>query len=80
MKQFAGVLSKRKTAFLIVFFLFILGAGIYAWQVNMSNREKLQSIDSFEECAATGVPIREIYPEQCVINGKTFTNPAQSIQ
>ena len=80
MKQFAEVLSKRKIAFLIVSFLLILGAGIYAWQVNINNKEKLQSIDSFEECVATGVPIREIYPEQCVIDGKTFTNPAQSIQ
>jgi hypothetical protein len=36
-------------------------------------------VTSFEECAALGNPIREIYPEQCVADGKTFTNPKQKI-
>jgi hypothetical protein len=36
-------------------------------------------VTSFEECAALGNPIREIYPEQCVADGKTFTNPKQKL-
>ena len=33
----------------------------------------LKSVDTFEECAATGAPIMESYPEQCRFNGKTYT-------
>jgi hypothetical protein len=39
---------------------------------------KMQSIDSFEECAAAGYPIMDSYPQQCMTPDKrTFTNPAQ---
>jgi hypothetical protein len=34
-------------------------------------------IDSYAACAAAGNPVLQTYPEQCVANGKTFTNPNQ---
>lgn len=37
-------------------------------------------IDSFAECVAAGNPIMLSFPEQCAANGKTFTNPDQSLE
>lgn len=38
-----------------------------------------KDINSFQACKDAGGAILESYPEQCLINGKTFTNDAQSI-
>lgn len=46
--------------------------------VAMLWRPSNASIDSFEECKAAGGAIVESYPEQCALNGKSFTNDAQS--
>ncbi len=34
-------------------------------------------VTNFEECKATGSPILESYPEQCIYEGKTYVNEAQ---
>ena len=36
-------------------------------------------IDSFQACKDAGGRIAESYPEQCFINGKSFTNDQQSL-
>lgn len=36
-------------------------------------------IDSFQSCKDAGGAIAESYPEQCYINGKSFTNEQQSL-
>lgn len=38
-----------------------------------------KDINSFQACKDAGGAILESYPEQCVINGKSFTNHVQSI-
>lgn len=38
-----------------------------------------KDITSFQECKDAGGAIMESYPEQCAINGKSFTNDAQSL-
>jgi hypothetical protein len=39
-----------------------------------------EDINSFDDCVAAGYPVAESYPEQCFTDdGKSFTNPNQSI-
>jgi len=38
-----------------------------------------KDITDFEKCKNAGGAILESYPEQCVINGKSFTNDTQSL-
>jgi hypothetical protein len=58
----------------IVVVVLMAGAGVWWWYTNkdQGNNNPTTAINSYEECAAAGYPIREIYPEQCVANGKTF--------
>lgn len=57
---------------LIVVLVALLAVGVLIWQ--LKGKEKLQSIDSFEKCAAAGYPIMESYPEQCrTPDGRTYT-------
>lgn len=37
-----------------------------------------KDINSFQSCKDAGGKILESYPEQCALNGKSFTNDAQS--
>lgn len=48
-------------------------AGIVLWKP-VANK----TIDNFQTCKDAGGAILESYPEQCLLNGKTFTNTAQS--
>jgi hypothetical protein len=60
------LISLCLTAILIIIFTFM----------KSQEHAKLQSIDSFEECAAAGYPIMESYPEQCMTpDRRTFTRP-----
>lgn len=53
----------------------ILGGAYYFW-----NKNRIDSVDSFQKCKDGGYPIQESYPERCSVpGGKTFTNPDQSI-
>lgn len=36
-------------------------------------------VNSFQSCKDAGGAILESYPEQCLLNGRTFTNDAQSV-
>ncbi len=38
-----------------------------------------KSINNFETCKAAGGAILESYPEQCLLNGTSYTNNAQSV-
>lgn len=38
-----------------------------------------KNVHNFESCKDAGGAILESYPEQCVLNGKSFTNDRQSI-
>ena len=43
-------------------------------------REKSdKDINSFQTCRDAGGAILESYPEQCMLNGKSFTNETQSV-
>ena len=43
-------------------------------------REKSdKDINSFQTCKDAGGAILESYPEQCMLNGKSFTNETQSV-
>lgn len=50
------------------------GVGYYVYQ-----RQNKSMITTFEECKAAGNPIMESYPEQCSVDGKTYTNPNQQL-
>lgn len=72
--------DKNKRVILIVLATTLIAvfAIWYVWQ--RSERSSSKAINSFESCAAAGKPIQESYPERCAANGKTFTNPKQSVQ
>jgi hypothetical protein len=53
----------------------MIGAG--GWFIWNKYQSTNVTVDSYETCAAAGNPILETYPEQCVANGKTYTNPTQ---
>ncbi len=62
----------KKNTKIIAIFIVLLIAGIVVWKYQQTL--KIQSIDTFEECAQAGYPIMESYPEQCKTpDGKTFT-------
>lgn len=71
MKQFFTELSKREIVFIIMIVILAAATGGFAWTVARDDAQT--KIDSFDSCAAAGNPIREIYPEQCVANGETYT-------
>ncbi|NTU72738.1 hypothetical protein HGB07_01010 [Candidatus Roizmanbacteria bacterium] len=57
---------------LITVFVILLIASVVVW--NYQKASKIQSIDTFEECAQAGYPIMESYPEQCrAPDGRNFT-------
>lgn len=63
----------KLSKFLIIIVSLILVA-IFAYSYSQKNSPNPQDIATFEECAAAGYPIMEIYPEQCrVPGGGTFT-------
>lgn len=51
----------------------ISGIGWYVRQQREDDTSK-QAITNFQECAAAGNPVMESYPEQCHVDGQTFTN------
>jgi hypothetical protein len=61
---------------LVIVLVGIIGfAGWYLW--NKTNQPK---VSNYQECIkAKNSKLREIYPEQCVVNGQTFTNPNQKV-
>ncbi len=67
-------LGRMEVAFIIIILLALVGAGFYAWKLG---RDKQAGINSFAECVAAGNPVMESYPEQCMANGRTWSNPDQ---
>ena len=41
----------------------------------VSNMGPRKAIENYYDCIFYGYPILESYPEQCMADGKTFTNP-----
>ena len=39
-----------------------------------------KKIDSFESCKAAGHPVLESYPERCIYQGKSYTNPVLDVK
>ena len=47
--------------------------------VIFSTRQTTQQVNSFQSCKDAGGAILESYPEQCMKDGRSFTNPEQSL-
>lgn len=60
-----------KLAVILICLVVAVLAGIVIWKSG-------KTVNSFEECKAAGGAILESYPEQCVHDGKSFTNDQQS--
>lgn len=60
----------------IIAALIVLAAGvaIVAWAKSTDS----SLINNFHDCRHAGGIVAESYPEQCFINGKSFTNPDQA--
>lgn len=68
--------NQHRIKWITLFFLIITGvllfAAIFIFLVSGSD----EKVDNYNQCIkAKDAKILEIYPEQCVFNGKTFTNP-----
>lgn len=50
----------------------VIIAGILLWKPSIN-----KNIDNFQSCKDAGGAILESYPEQCMLDGKSFTNDAQ---
>lgn len=50
----------------------VIIAGILLWKPSIN-----KNIDNFQSCKDAGGTILESYPEQCSLDGKSFTNDAQ---
>jgi hypothetical protein len=61
--------------FIAVSVLSIVGVAIFMWSQSINK----QLITNFHDCRQAGGSIAESYPEQCFIDGKSFTNPDQII-
>ncbi|HEY4488332.1 MAG TPA: hypothetical protein VJB97_02355, partial [Candidatus Paceibacterota bacterium] len=68
-----------KTSTLIgVTIILVIIAGVLLALSNLAQEKRLQAITTFDECAASGYPIMESFPEQCMTpDGRSFTNTAQ---
>ncbi|MDH5532900.1 MAG: hypothetical protein OEX81_00535 [Candidatus Pacebacteria bacterium] len=67
-------MKNPKLLWLIITFLIII-IGILSYSLFKTKSASIADINSFEECAAAGYPILEIYPEQCnTPDGKNFVN------
>ncbi len=62
--------------FVAALVLLIAGALIFT---ELQSKNK-QSITTFEECKEATGEIAESYPEQCFINGMSFSNPDQKVE
>lgn len=68
--------GKRLVVVILAALLLIASVG---WYVYSKDPEETHMIDSFEACVAAGNPVMESYPERCAAEGKTYTNPAQTL-
>ena len=68
--------KKEKRVFWAVIATFVVAA-LVPIGIIVARQASLGKIDSFEACKEAKGEVMESYPEQCAINGKTFTNQAQ---
>jgi hypothetical protein len=52
--------------------------GLLFWIGIQQKGKSTAGVDSFDKCVAAGNPVMESYPEQCSVNGKTYTNMRQA--
>ena len=55
----------------------VLFAGIVSYQYFHSVQRDYAAVTSFKECVDSGFKVLAVYPEKCVMSGKSFTNPLQ---
>jgi hypothetical protein len=60
-------MQHRKWPILVVLFGGLLLVAIFIFSQG-------RSINTFQECKDAGQPILESYPEQCIFQGRTYTN------
>ncbi len=59
---------------MVTFVILLVVFALAAWRWKS---QQPRDIKSFKDCAATGAPILESYPEQCIYNGRTYFRPGQ---
>lgn len=70
--------KKRKQPALRVIVVIIL-VGLLAATAAVVLWKQGKDVNNFQSCRDAGGALLESYPEQCVLNGKSFTNDSQSI-
>ena len=61
----------------IILAIVILGVVLLAgWQVDKTP----VSIESFNDCVLAGNPVKESYPRQCTVDGKTFIEDVSAVE
>ncbi len=60
--------------------LMILGILLISATVGvMAFTNNTTTINNYDDCVKAGGAIAESYPTQCILNGKSFVNPNQSV-
>ena len=68
-------MNKTTKRILLVLGALLVIVGILVGMDTYLKTDVTNAINSFEDCAEAGYPIRESYPEQCATpDGRTFTN------
>lgn len=66
-------MKKPALIVLIIVILLAVCTVVAVWRLSPA-----KNVDSYQDCVDAGGAIMETYPEQCTINGKSFTNTAQT--
>jgi hypothetical protein len=64
----------------LVMAIIVLGAvgAVIMFSLCRKNGET-HAVRSFEECVAAGNPVMESYPERCIADGVSYSNPNQVV-
>ena len=73
---------KEKRDLTLIWALLAIGVGLLliVGSLVWARQRLVENINSFQACKDAGGSIAESYPEQCFIEGKSFTNPDQFAQ
>lgn len=59
--------------------LLVVVAGAALWYQLSKEKDTTQSISSFDECEAAGLPVMESYPRKCIAHGVTYVERVSDV-
>jgi len=69
---------RKQSMVWVVALIVLVVTGVIALVIGL-RLNSANHVNNFQECKTAGGAVAESYPEQCFINGKSFTNDSQSV-